>query len=99
LSRTEAAIIERLATNGPATTVDLARAEGMGSESMGAPSVALGERGLVVGTPHPTDVRHLNIELTTKGAAVRRGAAASAVRPAGRVHVRTRFGSHADHRA
>src|ERR1700719_2795506 len=99
LSLTEAAVMGRLAREGPATTADLARAERMKPQSMGTTIAALEEMGMVTRKPHPTDVRQLNIELTAKGAAVQRGPEASAVRPAGRVHVRTRYGSHAAHRA
>jgi DNA-binding MarR family transcriptional regulator len=99
LSRTEGAIMARLARDGPATIADLAHAEGMRSESMAATITALEEMGIVQHKPHPTDGRQLNIELTTKGAAVQRGPETSAIRPTGRVHVRARYGSHADHRA
>lgn len=34
----------------------------------------LEEMGIVERTPHPTDGRHVNIELTAKGAAVRKSA-------------------------
>jgi DNA-binding MarR family transcriptional regulator len=74
LSLTEAAIIGRLAKEGPATTADLARAEGMKPQSMGTTVAALEEMGLVERKPHPTDGRQVNIALTTKGAAVRKSA-------------------------
>ena len=72
LSLTEAAVMARLARDGPATTADLARAEGMKPQSMGATIAALEERGMVERKPHPTDGRQVNIELTAKGAAVRK---------------------------
>ena len=72
LSLTEAVVMARLAKNGPATTADLARAEGMKPQSMGATIAALEEMGIVERKPHPTDGRQVNIELTAKGAAVRK---------------------------
>jgi DNA-binding MarR family transcriptional regulator len=72
LSLTESAVMKRLATDGPATTADLARAEGMRPQSMGATIAALEEMGMVARKPHPTDGRQVNIELTAKGAAVRK---------------------------
>jgi DNA-binding MarR family transcriptional regulator len=74
LSWTESAVMSRLAKEGPATTADLARAEGMKPQSMGATIAALEERGIVERKPHPTDGRQLNIELTTKGIALRKSA-------------------------
>jgi DNA-binding MarR family transcriptional regulator len=72
LSWTEAAVISRLAKDGPATTADLARAEGMKPQSMGTTIAALEELGIVERKPHPTDGRQVNIALTAKGAAVRK---------------------------
>ena len=72
LSLTERAVMGRLAKEGPATTADLARAEGMKPQSMGATIAALEEMGMVEREPHPTDGRQMNIELTDKGAAVRK---------------------------
>lgn len=74
LSMTEAAVMARLANDGPATTADLARAEGMKPQSMGTTVAALEEMGMVERQPHPTDGRQMNIELTAKGAAVRNSA-------------------------
>ncbi len=74
LSLTEAAVMARLAKHGPATTADLARAESMKPQSMGATIAALEELGMVERKPHPTDGRQVNIELTAKGAAVRKSA-------------------------
>jgi DNA-binding MarR family transcriptional regulator len=71
LSLTESAVLARLAKDGPATTADLARAESMRPQSMGATIAALEEMGLVERQPHPTDGRQVNIELTAKGIAVR----------------------------
>jgi DNA-binding MarR family transcriptional regulator len=72
ISLTEAAVLGRLARNGAATTADLARAEGMKPQSMGATVAALEGMGLVERKPHPTDGRQMNIELTAKGADLRR---------------------------
>jgi DNA-binding MarR family transcriptional regulator len=75
LSWTEAAVMARLARNGPATTADLARAEGMKPQSMGTTIAALEQMGMVERKPHSTDGRQVNIELTAKGMAVRKSAA------------------------
>jgi DNA-binding MarR family transcriptional regulator len=71
LSLTEAAVMARLAKEGPATTADLARAESMKPQSMGTTIAALEELGMVERNPHPTDGRQVNIALTAKGAATR----------------------------
>ncbi len=63
--------MRRLAIDGPATTADLARAESVRPQSMGATIAALEERGFVERRAHPTDGRQFNIALTAKGAAVR----------------------------
>ena len=67
LSLTEYAVMARLAREGPATTADLARGEGMKPQSMGTTIAALEEMGMVERKPHPTDGRQVNIELTAKG--------------------------------
>ena len=72
LSLTEAAVMARLDKDGPATTADLARAEGMKPQSMGTTIAALEEMHMVERKPHPTDGRQVNITLTAKGAAVRK---------------------------
>jgi DNA-binding MarR family transcriptional regulator len=74
LSLTEIAVLGRLGRHGPATTAELARAEGMRPQSMSAAVATLEERGLVERKPHPTDGRQVNIALTEKGAAVRNSA-------------------------
>ncbi|HUL34392.1 MAG TPA: MarR family transcriptional regulator [Candidatus Eisenbacteria bacterium] len=71
LSLTEASVMARLDRDGPATTAELARAEGMKPQSMGATVATLEELGMVERKPHPTDGRQLNIVLTAKGLAVR----------------------------
>jgi DNA-binding MarR family transcriptional regulator len=77
LSLTESAVLGRLERDGPATTAELARAESVRPQSMGASVAALEERGLVERKPHPTDGRQVNIALTSKGAAVRNSARAA----------------------
>jgi DNA-binding MarR family transcriptional regulator len=74
LSLTEAAVLARIAKDGPATTAELARAESMKPQSMGTTVAALEEMGMVERKPHPTDGRQVNIELTAKGAAARKSA-------------------------
>jgi DNA-binding MarR family transcriptional regulator len=74
LSLTEAAVMARLDKDGPATTADLARAEGMKPQSMGTTIAALEEMRMVERKPHPTDGRQVHIALTAKGAAVRKSA-------------------------
>jgi DNA-binding MarR family transcriptional regulator len=74
LSWTESAVMSRLAAGGPATTADLARAEGMRPQSMRTTLAALEEMGIVERKPHPTDGRQMNIALTAKGAAMRKTA-------------------------
>ncbi len=71
LSWSQTMVMSRLAKEGPATTADLARAEGVKPQSIGATIAALEEVGMVARRPHPTDGRQFNIELTAKGAAVR----------------------------
>lgn len=71
LSLTESAVLAHLAREGPATTADLARAEGIRPQSMGTTIATLEETGLIERTPHPTDGRQLNVQLTAKGVAVR----------------------------
>lgn len=72
LSLTESAVLTRLSKSGPATTAELARAESVKPQSMGATVAALEEQGLVERKPHPTDGRQVNIVLTAKGAAIRK---------------------------
>jgi DNA-binding MarR family transcriptional regulator len=71
LSLTESAVLKRLDRDGAATTADLARAEGVKPQSMGATIVTLEERSLVERKPHPTDGRQFHIQITAKGRALR----------------------------
>ena len=77
VSLTEAAVMARLAKDGPATTAELARSESMKPQSMGTTIAALEEMGLVERRPHPTDGRQMNIDLTAKGLAMRETAGAA----------------------
>jgi len=72
LSWTETAVLKRLANEGPATTADLARAQGMRPQSMRPIIATLEEMGMVKRKPHATDGRQVNIALTAKGAAVQK---------------------------
>ena len=67
LSWTEAAVLSRLNKDGPATTAELARAESMKPQSMGAKILALEQLNMVEREPHPEDGRQMIICLTTKG--------------------------------
>ena len=67
----------RLDADGPATTAELARAEGVKPQSMGAAIAVLEEMGLVERKPHPTDGRQMNIALTARGVSVRKDARAA----------------------
>ena len=74
ISWMQMAVIRRLDIEGPATTAELARAEGVKPQSMGATIAALEELGFVTRKPHPTDGRQMNIALTEKGARMRKEA-------------------------
>jgi DNA-binding MarR family transcriptional regulator len=69
LSWTESTVMKRLAIDGPATTADLARAEGVKPQSMGTIVATLEDLHFVTRKPHPTDGRQMNIEITAKGLA------------------------------
>jgi DNA-binding MarR family transcriptional regulator len=73
-SWTETAVLRRLAGEGPATTADLARAQGMRPQSMRTIIASLEEMGMVARKPHATDGRQVNLVLTAKGAAVAKSA-------------------------
>jgi DNA-binding MarR family transcriptional regulator len=74
LSWTDTAVLKRLANEGPATTADLARFQGMRPQSMRTIIVALEQMGMVERKAHATDGRQVNIALTAKGAAVQKTA-------------------------
>jgi DNA-binding MarR family transcriptional regulator len=75
LSWSEIAVLKRLAKDGPSTTADLARAQGMKPQSMRTIVSSLGQLSMVERKPHPTDGRQVNLELTPKGAALEKHAA------------------------
>lgn len=72
LSLTESTVLARLDREGPSTTADLARAEAVKPQSMGATIQTLESLGLVTRAPHPTDGRQFLIRLTAKGASTRK---------------------------
>ena len=71
-SWTQQAVLRRLEKNGPATSADLARAEGVRPQSMGSALGLLEKMGLVERKPHPTDGRQINMKLTARGITLRR---------------------------
>ena len=70
LTMSQAAVLYRLATEGPDTPAALARAERVRPQSMGATLGALEERDLVVRRPHATDGRQVVMETTEAGLAL-----------------------------
>ncbi|MDQ0008705.1 DNA-binding MarR family transcriptional regulator [Luteibacter jiangsuensis] len=64
--------LARLEKAGPATTADLARAEAVKPQSMGATLTELEREGLVERRPHPTDGRQVLFVLTREGVQARR---------------------------
>lgn len=72
LSLSQAGALARLDENGWMTTADLARAEHVKPQSMGATLAALEQEGLVQRRPHPTDGRQVLFGLTDEGRATRR---------------------------
>ena len=71
LSWTQKSVLKRLEKGGPATSADLARAEGVTPQSMGTAISALEETGLVERNAHPTDGRQMVVRLTAKGSSLR----------------------------
>lgn len=61
-----------LLENGPATSAELARREGVSPQSMGVAIAQLEDMGLVERKPHPTDGRQMMIKLTAKSVALRK---------------------------
>src|SRR5580692_11168832 len=72
LSWTQTAVLKRLDKDGPATTAELARAEGVKPQSMATAVASLEKLGMLKRRAHPTDGRQMNLKLTAKGAALRR---------------------------
>lgn len=66
LTPSQVAVLLRLEKDGPATTSDLARAEAMRPQSMGAIVAPLEAAGLVRGAPDPADGRRTILSLTEK---------------------------------
>lgn len=77
LSWTEMGVLKRLAKEGPATTANLARTQGMRPQSMRTIVAALEKIGMIERKPHPTDGRQVNLSLTAKGADVQKSAHAA----------------------
>jgi DNA-binding MarR family transcriptional regulator len=72
LSLSQAGALARLEEHGWMTTADLARAELVKPQSMGATLAGLEQEGLVQRRPHPTDGRQVLFGLTDQGRANRR---------------------------
>lgn len=72
LSMTESSVLARIDRDGPTTTAELARMEGVKPQSMGTSVAALEEMGLIARSPHPTDGRQMILSLTAKGTDLRR---------------------------
>ncbi len=72
LTWSQTVALSRLAKSGPMTTADLARAESVKPQSMGATLAELEREGLVEREPHPTDGRQVLFALTAKGVEARR---------------------------
>lgn len=72
LNLSQLSALARLDRHGAMTTADLARAESMKPQSMGAILASLEQEGLVEREPHPSDGRQILFALTAEGAEVRR---------------------------
>jgi DNA-binding MarR family transcriptional regulator len=72
LTLSETTALARLEQVGSMTTADLARAESVKPQSMGATLAELEREGLVERRPHPTDGRQVLFALTEVGALARR---------------------------
>jgi DNA-binding MarR family transcriptional regulator len=72
LSWTQKGVVIRLDSDGPATIAELARAEGVKPQSMGAVISALEELSLVERKPHESDGRQFVISVTPKGRSLRK---------------------------
>ncbi len=64
LTRSQSNVLARLEREGPQTATDLARAEGIRPQSMAKIIAALGNAGLVDGSPHPKDGRKTVLRLS-----------------------------------
>jgi DNA-binding MarR family transcriptional regulator len=72
LTWSQTVALARLEAAGPLTTADLARAEAVKPQSMGATLAELEREGLVERRPHPTDGRQVLFALTGEGVEARR---------------------------
>lgn len=72
LTWSQTTTLARLERGGPTTTADLARAEAVKPQSMGATLAELEREGLVARHPHPTDGRQVLFALTDAGIEARR---------------------------
>ncbi|HTV86728.1 MAG TPA: MarR family transcriptional regulator [Dyella sp.] len=72
LNLSQLSALARLDQHGAMTTADLARADAMKPQSMGAILASLEQEGLVKRQPHPTDGRQILFALTDEGAHMRR---------------------------
>src|SRR6201991_5263601 len=64
LTQSQLAVLSHLDRNGPTTVTELARMEGVRSQSMGATVAALEAAGMVRGSPNPNDGRQTILSLT-----------------------------------
>ena len=65
LTPSQVSVLLRLEKAGPATTSNLARAEGMRPQSMAPVIAALESAGMIAGTPDPADGRQTLLALTS----------------------------------
>lgn len=72
LNLSQHSVLSRLDQLGAMTTADLARAESMKPQSMGAILASLEQENLVHRQPHPSDGRQILFALTDAGAEVRK---------------------------
>lgn len=71
VTASQSAVLGRLVRDGATTTAELARAEGVRPQSMGATVQALEDLGLVVRSQDPTDGRRTIVEATDAGRTAR----------------------------
>ncbi|WP_439692856.1 MarR family winged helix-turn-helix transcriptional regulator [Curtobacterium sp. SP.BCo] len=71
VTASQSAALGRLVRDGATTTAELARAEGVRPQSMGATVQALVDLGLVTRAPDPTDGRRTIVSATDAGRAAR----------------------------
>jgi len=71
LTWTQKSVLKHL-EEGPVTSAELARREGVKPQSMGVAIAVLEEMEMIERKAHPTDGRQMNIKLTSKGVALRK---------------------------